>query len=112
MVLWLRKQFWENCRKKTASFGKIYAPSSELFQKQKKLTEKSNTYRCSYGHSDSNFDDSDETFGRQSEQKFAQIPISSSCFLILKNFFVGLVFGTRYDNLLRFCGEKIRKFTL
>ena len=40
MVLWIRKQFWENCRKKTTRCGNIYAPSSELFQKQETLTEK------------------------------------------------------------------------
>ena len=40
MVLWLRKQFWENCRKKTARCGNIYAPSSEKFQKQKNWQKK------------------------------------------------------------------------
>ena len=40
MLLWLRKQFWENCRKKTTRCGKVYAPSSETFQKQKKWQKK------------------------------------------------------------------------
>ena len=53
---------------KNARCGKISAPSSETFQKQKKLTEKANTYRCSYGHSDCNFNNPDETLGRQFEK--------------------------------------------
>ena len=107
MVLWLRKQFWENCRKKTPRVAR-FTPQVQNFFKNRKHWQKNVIPLDALMDIQIAILITLTNFWPTVRENFAQFPISSSCVLIHKNLFVGLVFGTRFDNLLRFCPKWTR----
>ena len=109
MLLCFRKQFWENCRKKTARCGMVYAPSSETIQKQKNWQKKVIPIDAPMDIQIAILITLTK-FLADSPRKLRSIPNFFLLSSYPKNLFIALVFGTRFDNLLRFCPKWTRFF--
>ena len=107
MVLWLRKQFWGNCRKKQPGVARFTLQVQKHFKNRKNWQKKVIPIDASMVIQIA-FLITPTKLLADSPRRIRSIPNFFHLFCYPQKPFIGLVFGTRFDNLLRFCPKWTR----